>query len=125
MRSKWGGKDPQVSILEGLTLIAIGVVFMLGQFGVLPLEFWRTGWPYLVIALGSLQLAVARSPRRVGSGVITVLLGFWFLVAQREMYGLNWWNSWPLAFVAIGTGIVARSITARLMQGKEAGNVDA
>ena len=48
-----------------------------------------------------------------------------FLVAQREMYGLNWMNSWPLAFVAIGMGMVARAITARLMMGKEAGNVDA
>ena len=119
------GKDPEVSIFEGLTLVAIGVVFLMAQFGFLPHEFWRSGWPYLVIGLGTLQLVAARSPRRVGSGVMTVLLGFWFLVAQREMYGLNWMNSWPLAFVAIGMGMVTRAIAARLMMGKEAGNVDA
>lgn len=118
-------KDPEVSIFEGLVLVAIGVVFLLSQFGWLPLEFWRSGWPYVVIALGAIQLVVARSPRRVGSGVMTVLFGFWFLIAQREMYGLNWYRSWPLAFVAIGTGMVARAIAARVMYGKEAGNADA
>jgi hypothetical protein len=34
-------------------------------------------------------------------------------------------NSWPLAFVGIGFGMVARAITARLMMEKEVGNVDA
>ena len=124
MRSK-RAKDPEVSIFEGLTLVAIGVVFLLSQFGLLPLEFWRSGWPYLVIALGAIQLVVARSPRRVGSGVMTVLCGLWFLIAQRETYGLTWMNSWPLAFVAIGLGMVARAIAARVMYGKEAGNADA
>ncbi len=124
MRSK-RAKDPEVSIFEGLTLVAIGVVFLLSQFGLLPLEFWRSGWPYLVIALGAIQLVVARSPRRVGSGVMTVLCGLWFLIAQREAYGLTWMNSWPLAFVAIGLGMVARAIAARVMYGKEAGNADA
>jgi len=79
----------------------------------------------VVIALGAIQLVVARSPRRVGSGVMTVLMGFWFLIAQRGMYGLTWHRSWPLAFVAIGAGMVARAITARVMYRKEAGNVDA
>jgi hypothetical protein len=117
-------KHPQVGILEGLTLVAIGVLFLLAQFKVLPLEFWYSGWPYLIIVLGGIQLLVARTPRRVGSGVMTVLLGFWFLIAQREMYGLTWWNSWPLAFVAIGMGMVARAVT-RMLIGKEAEHVDA
>jgi hypothetical protein len=51
----------------------------------------------------------------VGNGVTSILLGAWFFAVQFEWRGLDWHNSWPLALVAVGAGMVSRSIAARFM----------
>lgn len=106
-------------VVWGLILVATGVVFLLAQFDVLPFDFWRDGWPFIVIAIGVAQLVAARSPRSIGSGVTMMLIGGWFLIAQTEWRGLGWRETWPLALVAVGAGMVARSIAMPFFRKKE------
>ncbi len=96
----------------GILLMSLGVLFLLDRFGVVELrEFWRW-WPLWTIAWGLVKIAAWESAERVGGGVTFVLLGLWFLCATMEWYGLGWHNSWPLAFVAIGGGMVFRGLIA-------------
>ena len=92
----------------GLVLIAVGVVLLLVQLGVINQGFWRHGWPWIAIAVGAGQLALGRTARALGSGVTTMLFGGWGLAAETGWHGLTWRNSWPLALVALGAGMVTR-----------------
>jgi hypothetical protein len=96
-------------------MIAVGVALMVAQLGLLPVDLSRAWWTLLVIGIGVTQLGFARRPASIGSAVSTTLIGAWFLVAVTHWYGLDWHNSWPLVFVAVGAGMIARAIAAALL----------
>lgn len=96
----------------GLLLIALGAVLLLNQLGYVDWSLGRL-WPLFVIAFGLLRVASWRSPRRIGNGVMLMLFGCWFLIAVNEWHGLGWEESWPLALVAVGAGIIVRALLRR------------
>jgi hypothetical protein len=94
----------------GFILIALGVYFLLVQLDVVPPGWTRGWWAWFVVGAGVVTLATARSAKRVGEGVTTVLIGLWLWVAASRSFGLNWGTSWPLALLAIGGGMLARTL---------------
>jgi len=102
--------------LEGpFVLIAIGVVLLLWNFGVIPIN-WEQWWPVLLIVLGALAIVVRSQrpgpaavpgsvspepghPRRhFGGGVFLIGIGVAFLVSNTIGRG-----SFPaLVLIAIG-----------------------
>jgi hypothetical protein len=108
------GLKPDWRLLAiGVALILYGLLFVAERLDVLPpwaLEFrW---WPLVVIVIGLSKLIQPRDANEIGSGVQLTFLGLWFLVASNEWFGLSWQNSWPLALVAAGAGMVVRSMAA-------------
>ena len=102
--SRWDG------FVWGMGLIGVGVVFLLHYLGLVAWREWSVWWPGLVIFVGLMRLFTARTPKRIGSSITTLLLGGWFLVAANDWHGLGWRHSWPLALVAMGVGTVVRAI---------------
>jgi hypothetical protein len=102
-------------VIWGLALIALGLLFLFERLGVLSWHVWMVWWPLVVIAIGLGQAVSARRAKRVGDGVTLLLMGGWFLLASNEWYGLSWGNSWPLALVAAGAGMLARWVAAHFM----------
>ena len=98
-------------LIWGVVLMLYGGLFIAERFGVLPpwaIEFrW---WPLIVITIGLSKFILPRSADDVGSGVTLTMLGMWFLLVSNEWFGLDWMNSWPLALVAAGAGMVVRSL---------------
>lgn len=96
----------------GLILVALGGAMLASQQGWVEFDVFQHGWPFFVIALGLGRTVTARRPSSIGSGVQLTLFGCWFLVATNNWHGLTWANSWPLALVAAGAGMVTRSIAS-------------
>jgi len=98
-------------MIWGVVLMLYGGLFFADRFGLLPLwaqEFrW---WPLIVITIGLSKLILPRSADEIGSCVTLTLIGVWFLFVANEWFGLEWQSSWPLALVAAGAGMVARSL---------------
>ena len=94
-------------LVWGFMLIGLGGWFLLVMNQMLPEEAWHTWWPAVVIVAGAMGLAGAREPKSVGSGVTTIGMGTWMLIAVNGWYGLSWTRSWPLALVAAGLGMLA------------------
>ena len=97
----------------GVVLILAGIMLMVRKFIHIPFlpdnYIW---WGGLVTAVGLITIVTARRAETVGTGVTLSLLGLWFVVVTNEMFGLHWYNSWPLALVAAGAGTVAHAIAA-------------
>lgn len=111
--------DERDGLWWGLVLVGMGVVFLLVQIDVLPrhlLYSWWTWWPAILIGIGLAKLIRPRSPSDIGNGVMMPMLGLWFFANQHEWYGLHWGNSWPLAMVAAGMGMVAKAIAQSVMR---------
>ena len=99
------------SAVFGLLIMGLGVVLLLdrlGRFDVEPL--WRL-WPSALILMGVGQLARPQASRSVCWGVTLVLLGISYLGVNYNVLGMTWHNSWPLAIVAFGIGLVLEALT--------------
>jgi len=104
----------------GVALMSLGAFLLLVQFGVMPGWFWEfSWWGSLLVALGLLTMVTARNAESVGTGVTFTLLGIWILLVMNHLFGLRWYNSWPLALVSAGAGTVAHAIAANWLPDTE------
>jgi hypothetical protein len=99
----------------GLILIGLGVVALLGQQGIIPHEFWRHGWPWIVVALAAVQLATAKTVGRLGDGVFFGLIGVWLVLVEAHWRGFTYANSWPLTLVAVGASYVVKAVAGSFL----------
>ena len=106
-------RSPREGLAFGLLLMAIGVVLLVNQLGYADLRLWLL-WPWFVIGWGIVRIATWESPRRVGGGVSTLIFGIWFWIAVNGWRGLGWEDTWPLALVAVGSGIITRVALQRV-----------
>ena len=118
-----GTENRSETLVWGLVLIGLGIVFLLAMVGQLPWDFMSTWWPLFPMGVGLTKLVTARSPRAVGSGVSTLGIGCWLLIASNDWYGLGWSRSWPLVLVAVGLGSLAQAVAAYFWHTEENGHV--
>jgi len=100
----------------GIVLIVLGTLLLLERLDLIDPFIMRSVWDYwplLFVAWGLFRIVQAESPRRVGGGVTTLGFGLWFMVSEFHWMGLTWRDSWPLVFVAIGSGIIVRTLLER------------
>jgi LiaF transmembrane domain len=110
MRSSHRRRRGRDGLAFGVTLVLLGMLFLFGRLGIYPMgDFWEW-WPFIPILFGLVRIVLWHSAEEVGSGVMLSLLGVWFLISTNEWNGLTWSDSWPLALVAVGAGMVARAI---------------
>ena len=106
----WAERGRSSRLFWGITLIVLGLFAALDYVGMIPWPLGRTTWPVIVIVLGIVRAATAWSARKLGNGVSLALLGGWFWIAVNHWHGFTWTNSWPLALVASGTGMVVHAL---------------
>ena len=104
----------------GTLLMLLGALFLAERFGWMP--SWAGNfnwWALIVIVLVMGSLVRHRHTKDIGTGVLFVLLGIWFLLVSNEQFGLTWHNSWPLALVATGASTLAKALAARWLPERE------
>jgi len=105
-----------VGLTVGLILLGLGVVLLLRELGVVSGSIFIPGWwALLIVALGLAKTVRARRGRDVGGGVTLTLIGAWLYMAHTGYHNLSYGNSWPLVLVAVGAGLVVRTIANQLM----------
>ena len=99
-----GKKD---GIFFALTIILVGVAFLLSRLNVLPFSevgFWGVVWPAVVLGLG-----VAWCVKRFSPFTLAVaLLGLYYLLFNLKAitFVLTWGTVWPIALIVIGLTIL-------------------
>jgi len=106
--------EKQRSVIPGIMLVVVGVLFLLHQMGVFFLR-WRNLYPILMLTLG--LLLFISLPRREDKGVIfpaTVLtiLGAFFMLRNFDIFSFDYYfynpgHFWPIFLVAFGVGFIA------------------
>jgi len=102
-------------VFWGLLFVGLGAALLLDRMPELHLGSPWTWWPFFVVALGFARLVTAGRPKDVGDGVMFMLIGGWFWVAQTGWHGFTWGNSWPLALIAVGLGMVTTALAGKVM----------
>lgn len=102
-------KDYHGRIFAGLFIIALGVLFLLGSLD--KIEVWDVlakYWPLILIFIGISHLFSSQFRHTTG-GIILILIGGFFLLANLDILEYNLWSIlWPAAIIAVGLWILLR-----------------
>jgi hypothetical protein len=103
------GRRAAGRVLLGLCVIAAGGAMLLGNLGLLQLDFSYRLWPLILVALGLAKLV--EKGALSGGGHWLILLGLFLLAGflEREDLIERWW---PLAVIWIGLLVSARALVA-------------
>ena len=95
-------------LVAGALLIGVGVLFVLGNLGLVRPPRAAELWPLVLVWVGITRLAA----NRVASGVLLLGLG---AVLQLERLGVVFVSLddlWPALLIALGAGLIADSLFA-------------
>ncbi len=95
-------------LIGGTILIALGLLFLLGQF--LNFRAWDLMWPFFVIGIGGLffvgMLAGGKSTAGLAiPGSIIAVIGLMLLVQNLTGAWSSWAYGWTIILAAVGLGI--------------------
>jgi predicted membrane protein len=91
-------------LIFGFAIVAIGVLFLLDNFGV-PVGFLWGYWPVILIAIGLAKVVDSRDTSARTGGAIILLVGLVLIADKVQLPFLNnvsLWQLWPLALIAFG-----------------------
>jgi hypothetical protein len=97
-------------LLIGLIVMALGLGLLLDRTGIIVGLGWRSLWPFVLIGLGLIKLAIPRDDGRRDGGWM-LFIGVLLLLNQMQV--LRFQESWPLFIVAVGVTIVWKEVFPR------------
>lgn len=100
-------KHPDASaLLMGLTLIAIGTLFLLDRLHVANFGWiLRHYWPLITVAIGVSYLIRGR----VWGGLWFTAIGVWMQLIVLHIFDMTFGSSWPLLLIIYGFGMIIRA----------------
>ncbi len=97
----------------GLVLIGFGVAFLLDRMGMFDIsELWHY-WPLLLVVVGINKMIGYPTAKDFTSGLWTTFIGLWLFAVFESMFGLNWFNSWPIPIIFAGVVMIIEPFIKR------------
>jgi predicted membrane protein len=98
-------------IVVGLGIILTGVLFLLGNLGIInPHEYLRF-WPALLIFIGLSYIIQCNNGSRRMWGIILMFVGFAMLLDRFYFFHFSLWDYWPLILVFVGIMMILRTFS--------------
>jgi predicted membrane protein len=108
-------RDRYSGVVPGAVILAIGLIFLLSNFGIFrAIHFWQF-WPVILIFAGIAKLF---DPARRAWGVILLILGILLQLNGLGIGKFTWGQLWPLLLIAAGAMAMWSAIQARRMTEK-------
>ena len=109
-----GGPNAAGGMIIGLGVIAVGVLFLLRNVGIVYFDDLWQYWPVILIVVGLSKLANPHSASHVVRGLIIGSIGTIFLLRNLGyIYGDIWQYLWPGILIAVGLSILVKHLERR------------
>jgi len=106
-----GGPNATGGMIIGLAVIAVGVLFLLRNVGIVYFDDIWQYWPVILIMFGLSKLVNPYSASNVVSGLILGGIGAVFLLRNLGyIYGDVWSYLWPGILIAVGLSILVKHL---------------
>ena len=102
---------PVGKAILGLGVLAIGILLTLDNLDIMDVENLFDYWPALLILLGLSHLIQPGRDRRLGAGLLWLVVGTLLLLNTMDFWTFNVWELWPLLLVLLGAQLLWRAIT--------------
>ena len=100
-------------VIIGGLIVAIGLLILLDNLGIIAVhDVWRY-WPVLLIVYGAARLVECRTPAGYVWGGVITLVGALLLLDNLDIVVIDTRLIWPLVLIAVGLGMLLRSLDRR------------
>ena len=95
------------ALAAGLGLVALGLLFLFDRLQIADVhDLLRHYWPLIIVFIGVVHLLRGR----VWHGLWLIVVGLWLQITALHLFGLTFRSSWPLLLIALGAGMILRTI---------------
>lgn len=113
MKSKAPCKGMQSQVMLGLGVIALGLLFLLDNLGIIEARQAWNFWPVLVIIVGVVNLFDAKTPnQRLMFGLI-ILFGVVLTLSRMGFAIFTVRTFWPVLLIVLGGSVVYKALHGR------------
>jgi len=102
--------NANVTLIPALVVIGIGVLFLLGNLGIVIVHDWFDYWPVILIAVGLVKLVDSTFSGGRVAGAIIMGCGAVILADNLGYLHARWEDYWPLVLVAAGLLMLANRV---------------
>jgi hypothetical protein len=97
----------------GILVIALGLLFLLDNLGIVDFRRALAFWPLAFIVGGVVKLFDTRSRNGYVVGVVLIAVGATMMLNRLGLFYFDWHTMWPLVMIGLGGLVVFRAVTAR------------
>jgi len=97
-------------LVFGLVLVACGLMWTLENLGVPGVDEILRWWPAALVVYGVIRLTGLDGTRRVVSGSMVMLIGFYMLARELGIVHISIFRLWPVWLIIVGSILVWRSM---------------
>jgi len=112
---------PGHHFFSGLVFVAVGVVFLLGNMGLLNVGYILRFWPVLLIAAGVFKIVEYGDDYVDSSGIFWVIVGSLFLLGNLGILRVAFRDLWPVVLIGVGVLMLWRSALGKTRAGGNTG----
>ncbi len=105
----WGATSPAHGIVFSVAVIALGVLFLLDNMGIVRFHDVARYWPVILIALGVVRLVDSHSTASIVWGGILAGLGGLLLLDNLSIIYFDWRLFWPAILIGLGVLMLLRN----------------
>lgn len=102
-------RNPAHGVVFSLAIIAIGVLFLLDNMGIMRLHEVARYWPVILIALGAVRMVDSHGSASLVFGGILAGLGCLLLLNNLQILYFDWRFFWPAVLIGIGILMLIRN----------------
>lgn len=120
--SSGNGRQLGGRMIFGFALVSLGVLWTLDNLNVLDASQVTHWWPVLLVLFGLMKITGIGADKATVPGGIFTVIGSLLVVDRLHLINFSVRDAWPLALVAIGIGVVYRSMRGPEAAGNEDGD---
>jgi len=115
---KNGMQQTRKQILWGLLIVAAGVAFLMNREDMLEVSMLWTYWPVILLIFGLNNMILPADGKQFMDGLGQVAFAAWFYAANERLWGLTFFNSWPILVVVAGVCLVLQPLANKFFDSK-------
>src|SRR6185369_1524157 len=99
------------ALVAGIAVISIGVILLLNQFGIFPVDAALRFWPVVLVVIGLVKALTGNDRGERVFGGILILGGTILQLNSMGITHITWSQAWPLFIIIAGVMLIIHSLS--------------
>ncbi|MBI3229793.1 MAG: hypothetical protein HYZ45_06335 [Burkholderiales bacterium] len=100
-------------VFVGLMIMAIGLIFLLDNFGWWDAQRILHYWPVLLIVVGAMKLSDAPQTKQYFVGMALIAVGAGMTLQRLGLFIISWKMMWPIIIMLAGIAFIIKAVVGQ------------